>query len=67
MKSFSTKFEFSHSHKNHAIYDPHMGAISIRRNSIRRVQFVAINSSHNQFVADQFIAHQFVAMRYRCG
>ena len=32
------------------------GDRSIRRKTIRRDQFVAINSSHDQFVAEQFVA-----------
>mgnify|MGYP000527757432 CR=1 FL=1 len=37
------------------------GTRTIRRRTIRRVQFVANNSSHEQFVAEQFVAEQFVA------
>ena len=39
------------------------GDRSIRRHSIRRVQFVAIYSSRGQFVARQLVARRFVATR----
>ena len=38
------------------------GSRSIRRETIRRGQFVADDSSHRQFVAGQLAARQFVAM-----
>ena len=41
------------------------GDRSIRRSSIRRIQFVAFNSSHVNSSHLQFVAHQFVAPSIR--